>query len=165
MLIRQLSAEDAEILWQARLQALCESPAAFLSTLAEAQNDSAEVMRAQLADPGTRYFGAFIDGMLAGFLRYVRPMRMARRHTAEVHSIHVGTDHRGQGVARQLLLAAFAAARAEGIESLSFTVLADNTAARALYESLGFSVIGTEPRAVKRAGSYADIVSYWISLR
>lgn len=164
MLIRQLSAEDAEILWQARLQALCESPAAFLSTLAEAQNDSAEVMCAQLADPGTRYFGAFIDGMLAGFLRYVRPMRMARRHTAEVHSVHVGTDHRGQGVARQLLLAAFAAARAEGIESLSLTVLTDNTAARALYESLGFSVIGTEPRAVKRAGSYADIVSYWISL-
>ncbi len=164
MLIRQLSTEDAEILWQARLQALCESPAAFLSTLAEAQNDSAEVMRAQLADPGTRYFGAFIDGMLAGFLRYVRPMRMARRHTAEVHSVHVGTDHRGQGVARQLLLAAFAAARGEGIESLSLTVLADNTAARALYELLGFSVIGTEPRAVKRAGSYADIVSYWISL-
>lgn len=145
MLIRQLSADDAEILWQARLQALCESPAAFLSTLAEAQNDSAEVMRAQLADPGTRYFGASIDGMLAGFLRYVRPMRMARRHTAEVHSVHVGAGHRGQGIARQLLLAAFAAARA-------------------LYESLGFSAIGTEPRAVKRAGSYADIVSYWISL-
>ncbi|PJL67201.1 GNAT family N-acetyltransferase [Stenotrophomonas maltophilia] len=145
MLIRQLSADDAEILWQARLQALCESPAAFLSTLAEAQNDSAEVMRAQLADPGTRYFGASIDGMLAGFLRYVRPMRMARRHTAEVHSVHVGAGHRGQGIARQLLLAAFAAARA-------------------LYESLGFSVIGTDPRAVKRAGSYADIVSYWISL-
>lgn len=145
MLIRQLSAEDAEILWQARLQALCESPAAFLSTLAEAQNDSAEVMRAQLADPGTRYFGASIDGMLAGFLRYVRPMRMARRHTAEVHSVHVGAGHRGQGIARQLLLAAFAAARA-------------------LYESLGFSVIGTDPRAVKCAGSYADIVSYWISL-
>ncbi|MBH1461338.1 GNAT family N-acetyltransferase [Stenotrophomonas sp. GD03993] len=164
MLIRQLSADDADILWQARLQALRESPAAFLSTLAEALNDSAEVMRAQLADSGTRYFGAFIDGMLAGFLRYVRPMRMARRHTAEVHSVHVGAGHRGQGIARQLLLAAFAAARAEGIESLTLTVLADNTAARALYESLGFSVIGTEPRAVKRADSYADIVSYWISL-
>ncbi|WP_329763003.1 GNAT family N-acetyltransferase [Stenotrophomonas geniculata] len=145
MLIRQLSADDADILWQARLQALRESPAAFLSTLAEALNDSAEVMRAQLADPGTRYFGASIDGMLAGFLRYVRPMRMARRHTAEVHSVHVGAGHRGQGIARQLLLAEFAAARA-------------------LYESLGFSAIGTEPRAVKRAGSYADIVSYWISL-
>ncbi|WP_401743847.1 GNAT family N-acetyltransferase [Stenotrophomonas geniculata] len=145
MLIRQLSADDADILWQARLQALRESPAAFLSTLAEALNDSAEVMRAQLADPGTRYFGASIDGMLAGFLRYVRPMRMARRHTAEVHSVHVGAGHRGQGIARQLLLAAF-------------------VAARALYESLGFSVIVTDPRAVKRAGSYADIVSYWISL-
>ena len=132
MLIRQLGADDADILWQARLQALGESPAAFLSTLAEAQNETADVMRIQLADPGTRYFAAFFGGMLAGFLRYVRPMRMARRHTAEVHSVHVGTDHRGQGVARQLLLAAFASARAEGIESLTLTVLADNTAARAV---------------------------------
>ncbi len=96
MVIRQLGADDADILWQARLQALRESPAAFLSTLAEAQNETAGVMRAQLADPGTRYFGAFIDGKLAGFLRYVRPMRMARQHTAEVHSVHVGTGHRGQ---------------------------------------------------------------------
>ena len=54
MVIRQLGADDADILWQARLQALRESPAAFLSTLAEAQNETADVMRAQLADPGTR---------------------------------------------------------------------------------------------------------------
>ncbi|MCU1065399.1 GNAT family N-acetyltransferase [Stenotrophomonas maltophilia] len=164
MLIRQLGADDADILWQARLQALRESPAAFLSTLAEAQNETADVMRAQLADPGTRYFGAFIDGMLAGFLRYVRPTRMARWHTAEVHSVHVGTGHRGQGVARQLFLAAFASARAEGIESVTLTVLADNAAARGLYESLGFSVLGREPRAVKREGTYTDIVSYGITL-
>ncbi|WP_075674827.1 GNAT family N-acetyltransferase [Stenotrophomonas sp. TD3] len=164
MLIRQLSADDADILWQARLQALRESPAAFLSTLAEAQNETADIMRDQLADPCTRYFGTFVDGMLVGFLRYVRPVRMARRHTAEVHSVHVGAGHRGQGIARQLLLAAFAAARAEGIESLTLTVLADNAAARALYESLGFRVFGTEPRAVKRAGSYTDIVSYSITL-
>ena len=164
MLLRQLSADDADILWQARLQALRESPAAFLSTLAEAQDDAADVMRAQLADPGTRYFGTFVDGMLAGFLRYVRPVRMARRHTAEVHSVHVGAGHRGQGVARQLLLAAFAAARAEGIESLTLTVLADNAAARALYESLGFTESGVEPRAVKRDGRYVNMVSYWISV-
>ncbi len=164
MLLRQLGADDADILWQARLQALRESPAAFLSTLAEAQNDSADVMRAQLGDPSTRYFGTFVDGMLVGFLRYVRPVRMARRHTAEVHSVHVGAGHRGQGIARQLLLAAFAAARAEGIESLTLTVLADNAAARALYESLGFTESGVAPRAVKRDGRYVDMVSYWISV-
>ncbi|HEL3819187.1 GNAT family N-acetyltransferase [Stenotrophomonas maltophilia] len=165
MLIRQLSTDDADVLWQARLQALHESPAAFLSTLAEAQNGSADVMRAQLADLGTRYFGTFVDGMLVGFLRYVRPVRMARRHVAAVHSVYVGAGHRGQGLARQLLLAAFAAARAEGIESLTLTVLADNAAARGLYESLGFSAFGTEPRAVKRAGCYTDIVSYSIALQ
>lgn len=164
MLLRQLGAEDADILWQARLQALRESPAAFLSTLAESQNDSADVMRAQLADSGTRYFGTFVDGLLVGFLRCVRPVRMSRRHTAELHSVHVSIDHRGKGIARQLLLAALAVARAEGIESITLTVLADNAAARRLYESLGFTASGTEPRAVKRVGSYTDIVSYWLSL-
>lgn len=164
MLIRQLSADDADILWQARLQALRESPAAFLSTLAEAQNDSAEVMRAQLADPGTRYLGVFVDGALVGFLRYVRPVRIARRHTAEVHSVHVDAGHRGRGIARQLFLAAFADARAEGIESLTLTVLADNAAACRVYESLGFTVFGREPQAVKRAGAYTDLVAYQVSL-
>ncbi len=54
--------------------------------------------------------------------------------------------------------------RAEGIESLTLTVLADNAAARALYESLGFTESGVEPRAVKRDGRYVDMVSYWISV-
>ena len=78
--------------------------------------------------------------------------------------MHVGAAHRGQGIARQLFLGAFAAARAEDIESLTLTVLADNTAARGLYASLGFIESGTEPRAVKRDGRYVDMVSYWIAM-
>ncbi|MDQ7279587.1 GNAT family N-acetyltransferase [Stenotrophomonas sp. Sm6012] len=164
MLIRPLQNDDADTLWAARLQALRESPAAFLSTLAEAVGDTAQVMRTQLDDPHTRYFGAFDQATLVGFLRYVRPVRLARRHTAEIHSVHVGAGHRGQGIARQLFLAAFAAAHADGIESLTLTVLADNAAARALYVSLGFIESGIEPRAVKRDGRYVDTVSYWISV-
>ncbi|EED39051.1 putative acetyltransferase [Stenotrophomonas sp. SKA14] len=164
MLIRPLQHDDADTLWAARLQALRESPAAFLSTLAEAAGDTAQVMRTQLDDPHTRYFGAFDQATLVGFLRYVRPVRLARRHTAEIHSVHVGAGHRGQGIARQLFLAAFAAAHADGIELLTLTVLADNAAARALYAALGFIESGIEPRAVKRDGRYVDMVSYWISV-
>ncbi|WP_313415849.1 GNAT family N-acetyltransferase [Stenotrophomonas sp.] len=164
MIIRPLSEGDADMLWDARLQALRESPAAFLSTLDEAAGDSSQVMRVQLTDPHTRYFGAFDQTQLAGFLRYVRPVRLARRHTAEIHSVHVGAAHRGHGIARKLFLAAFAAARTDGIESLTLTVLADNAAAQGLYESLGFTESGVEPRAVKRDGRYVDMVSYWISV-
>lgn len=132
MIIRPLGHDDADTLWAARLQALRESPAAFLSTLAEAAGDTARVMQAQLDDPHTRYFGAFDQATLVGFLRYVRPVRLARRHTAEIHSVHVGAGHRGHGIARQLFLAAFAAACTDGIESLTLAVLADNAAARGL---------------------------------
>lgn len=162
MIIRPLGHDDADTLWAARLQALRESPAAFLSTLAEAAGDTARVMQAQLDDPHTRYFGAFDQATLVGFLRYVRPVRLARRHTAEIHSVHVGAGHRGHGIARQLFLAAFAAARTDGIESLTLAVLADNAAARGLYKSLGFTESGVEPRAVRRDGRYVDMVSYWI---
>ncbi|HGM5881107.1 MULTISPECIES: GNAT family N-acetyltransferase [Stenotrophomonas] len=164
MLIRPLQHDDADTLWAARLQALRESPAAFLSTLAEASGETAQVMRTQLDDAHIRYFGAFDQAQLVGFLRYVRPVRLSRRHTAEIHSVHVSAGHRGHGIARQLFLGAFAAARAEDIESLTLTVLADNAAARGLYASLGFIESGTEPRAVKRDGRYVDMVSYWIAL-
>lgn len=164
MLIRPLSPDDADVLWAARLRALRESPDAFLSTLAEAAGATAQLMRAQLEDAHMRYFGAFEQGQLAGFLRYVRPARSVRRHTAEIHSVHVGAGHRGRGIARQLFAAAFAAARAEGIESLTLTVLADNAPARGLYEALGFAETGLEPRAVKRNGGYVDMVAYWIAL-
>lgn len=164
ILIRKLGSGDARILQACRLAALQESPEAFVATYAEVKHTPVLALEAELDDADIHYVGAFVDGRLVGFARCVRPVRKARRHTAEVRSVFVHTAHRGNHVATRLLAQLIADARAEGLETLTLLVLADNVAARRLYESLGFRPIGTEQRAVKRDHGYVDQVQYWLGL-
>lgn len=55
-----------------------------------------------------------------------------------LNDLFVGVHARRHGVAKALLIAAAAHARALGAASLSLTTALDNTAAQALYESLGW---------------------------
>ena len=50
--------------------------------------------------------------------------------------------YRGQGLARALMVALLARARALGIASVSLSVEDGNVAARSLYERLGFATVG-----------------------
>ena len=51
----------------------------------------------------------------------------------------VREEYRGQGIGRQLINAGETYARANGVKFFRLGVMARNTAARALYESLGYS--------------------------
>jgi len=63
-------------------------------------------------------------------------------------SFMVASASRGRGMGRALVQDALAWARAAGFEAMQFNAVAEtNTAAVALYESLGFSIVGTVPRA------------------
>ncbi|MFN4016203.1 MAG: GNAT family N-acetyltransferase [Reyranella sp.] len=61
---------------------------------------------------------------------------------AELLTIAVASAHRRRGAARQLLGAIVESARAGGARTLFLEVGADNSAALALYESLGFQSVG-----------------------
>ncbi len=69
---------------------------------------------------------------------------------AELANIAVTERARGEGIGRQLLTAALEAARAERVESMYLEVRESNSAARSLYESLGFSPAG------RRRGYYQE---------
>ena len=53
--------------------------------------------------------------------------------------LYVAPEQRGQGIGRALMEAAIALARAEGATYMDLGTSEDDVAARALYESLGFS--------------------------
>ena len=53
--------------------------------------------------------------------------------------LYVVPDHRGGGLGRQLMLAAIGIARTRGADSMDLGTGEDDVAARALYESLGFT--------------------------
>ena len=112
-----------------------------------------------------RYVGARVDDRLVGFMRLVRCRREARLHVAEVRSVHVSPEVRRQGVGTALLRRLVEEARALDIESLILSVLADNAAARRLYESCGFQEYGVEPRAIRKDERYVDQVHYALDVR
>jgi len=121
-------------------------------------------VESELMDRNIWYAGAFSDGQLVGFMRFVRLQRSARRHVAEVRSVYVNRALRGQGVGSRLLQHLIESARATGIESLILAVLADNVAARRLYESFGFKLYGMEPGAIRKGSSYIDQALYSLHL-
>jgi GNAT superfamily N-acetyltransferase len=65
-------------------------------------------------------------------------LRPVDETTAEVKRMFVDAAWRGKGVGRALLVALIAGARARGYATLWLGTLDDMTAARRLYESLGF---------------------------
>ena len=71
----------------------------------------------------------------------------------EIVTLGVTPGARRRGAARSLLQDLLARARARGVASLTLEVAEDNTAALALYESLGFERAGVRRAYYRRADS------------
>ena len=56
------------------------------------------------------------------------------------------------------------AAAIDGMEQIVLSVATTQTAAIALYESLGFRAFGTEPRALKIEDGYVDQISMMLEI-
>ena len=79
--------------------------------------------------------GAGPDGLAV--LRF-RPALWSAGLECYLAELYVVPDRRGRGIGRALMNAALEVARAEGADHMDLGTGADDTAARALYESLGF---------------------------
>jgi len=64
---------------------------------------------------------------------------LVRMVADEAEIITLGVVPKRQGIGRALLTAGLARARAAGVQTIHLEVAASNTAARALYESFGFT--------------------------
>jgi ribosomal-protein-alanine N-acetyltransferase len=102
---------------------------------------------------GHLYVAARVDGELVGYagLGFVAGPPRAE---AEIHTIGVDPAHQGHGIGRELLRGLLAAADAVSA-TVFLEVRTDNDAARALYESEGFTVIGVRKRYYRPSGADA----------
>lgn len=94
--------------------------------------------------PGSAFAALLDNPTTFGFLDPAGGLVIARAVAgeAEILTIGVAPPARRRGLARALLAAALAAARARGAETVFLEVEADNAAAIALYRAAGFIAAG-----------------------
>jgi len=104
---------------------------------------SADTMAAELDSPHGRYLVDEQDGTVIGY-GGVRALQGSA--DADIQTIALLAEHRGQGRGRTLLRALLSAAVERGAREVFLEVRADNPSAEGLYRAEGFEEIGRRPR-------------------
>ena len=110
--------------------------------------------REALAGEGYTFLGLWEGETLVGYGGMLTVL-----DTADVTGIAVRPTHRRQGLGRELLTALMRAAERDGVTRLQLEVRESNTAARALYRSLGFGEDGKRKRYYRRPEEDAVLMS------
>jgi len=161
MELRLLTANDAEVFWQLRLEALRNDPASFADSAEEHLETTVESTRERLSksDAACNFvIGAFEDGKLIGTAGFFRRPNNKERHKGHIWGVYVRPESRGKGVGSALMKEIIRRARAiEGVEQITLVASA-NLPAQRLYESVGFQSYGVEPHSLKIGNEYVDDV-------
>jgi len=158
--IRCLTPADAAEYQRVRLLALRQDPLSFIASHdEECDRPLAEVAGQLQAGPQGAVVGAFDGGTLVGTCGWRREQPLKLAHKGWVWGVFVAASHRGQGLARQMLVHVIEiAGSTPGLRQLNLSLYAGNAAALALYASLGFVEYGREPAAVQfEGGLFEDV--------
>jgi RimJ/RimL family protein N-acetyltransferase len=163
MIVRELTADDAEAFWALRLHGFREAPTSFGYSFEESVNQPLAEVRTLLGregrSPSDFVLGALHGDELVGIVGLERALRQKRAHRATLWGMVVAPAMRGRGIGRLLGEALLQRARQiPGLRRINLTVMAHNEPGVALYRSLGFEVWGREPDAMRLSGvSYAEL--------
>jgi L-amino acid N-acyltransferase YncA len=108
-----------------------------------------EDARAYWFGPGIASYVALEDARILGMYKLVANQRGRGSHVANA-SFMVSPSVQGRGVGKAMGLHCIAEARRAGFLAMQFNfVVSTNTAAVALWQQLGFAIVGTLPRAFR----------------
>ncbi len=161
--VRELTTADMSAFRTLRAEALRLHPEAFIPSPDEGRSRLLTTMTLRVRNHwmmnGSFLLGAFRENRLVGVVGVLRTVRAKQRHAALIWMIYTDPRVRGQGIARTLLVSAIDRCRRDpDLELLRLSVGSESHAAWQLYTSLGFEVYGREPRALKLADRYIDIL-------
>ncbi|MEV7604913.1 N-acetyltransferase [Paenarthrobacter sp. NPDC089322] len=149
--IRRLDPADWRLLKNVRLEMLADTPMAYVESLEAARRQTDAQWQARAAAmTGDSSITLVADGGTEGSA-FCALMRVAVKQPQDTHkprqamliSVYVAPEHRGLGLADELLREACVAARTDlGARILELGVHEDNTRALAFYKRQGFDATG-----------------------
>jgi GNAT superfamily N-acetyltransferase len=138
MVVREVSADEWEMLRDVRLAALKEAPYAFGSTYAREAPFTEEQWRGRLSSRTVTFFADVAEDTGPAGLAGV----YVENSVADLVSMWVRPSARGRGVGAALIGAAADWAKARDHDTLYLWVTESNATARRLYERCGFTPTG-----------------------
>ena len=130
----------------------------YLAFTAAPSEKDCRAFYAAIVENGWCQMVALLDGAVAGWCDVLPTHGQARSHIGTL-GIGLVPSARHQGMGSQLMKAAIEAAWKSGLTRIELTVRADNKAAKALYERLGFETEGLHRQSFRVDGEYADSYS------
>src|ERR1700733_14270985 len=144
IVVREITADEWELMRDVRLAALAEAPSAFGSSYAREAAFTEEQWRGRISERSVTFFAyeESADAASAG----KAPVGLAGVYVeygaANLVSMWVSPAARGLGAGKALVEAAAAWAKANDFGTLFLWVTESNTSARRLYEGCGFTPTG-----------------------
>lgn len=160
-LLRNADADDAEQVLH--IFTLTHAETEYLLTYPEENSMTVADERAFLGQSADSSDGieicAVIDGEIVGTAGIsALGSKEKLRHRAEF-GIAIAKAYWGRGIGRALTTACIECAKSAGYAQLELDVVADNTAALALYKRVGFLEYGRNPRGFRtRSGRWQELV-------
>jgi L-amino acid N-acyltransferase YncA len=146
--VRSATAADWTQIWPI-WRAVVEAGDTYVWELSEMTEDEARA--AWMLPPPAEVLVALDDGEVVGTAE-IRPNQVGRGNHVANASFMVSPASAGRGIGRALAVEVLDRARAAGYRAMQFNaVVATNVRAIALWESVGFSIVGRVPGAFRHA--------------
>ena len=153
-MIKILSSQDVLAWKKIRLEGLLESPQAFGESY-EVESNKTDVEQAEQLGKSTIFAYCGDNDEILGVLGfYISPVTKGR-HRGNLFCMYVRPQQRCKGIGGQLIDTAIEYAKTK-VRQLHLTVVTTNNAAVELYKKRGFTIYGTEPRALLLDDTYFD---------
>lgn len=157
--VRQLTKNDIGEFFPIRLEALKLVPTAFGSSFEEETAKGPAWFESVLESQkdSNAIFGAFYEGVLVGTIGIFSDLRLKSGHKAMIWGMYVRSEHRGQGLGKQLVQQAIEHAKLKmKAEAVYLSVESSNDDAKNIYLKCGFKVWGREPKSLYVNGRFHD---------
>lgn len=158
IVIQMLEKNDLNRFFDLRLEALQNSPTSFLSSYKDEKGLGPEMYESilnQNEGNDNVIFGAIMQDNFIGIIGIYREQKSKINHKANIWGMYVKPSYRNKGIGKALLEKVLHHARNKMDCSLiNISVEETNAAAKNLYESFGFTIWGTEVKAMQVNGVF-----------